>query len=75
MTDHKILKDKELFILDLIAQGKSNPEIARELHLSPNTIKIYVKMILEKLNVESRVSAAAKGFSLGLIDYKPKEKY
>ncbi|TDA68726.1 MAG: response regulator transcription factor [Clostridia bacterium] len=46
-------------ILALIAQGKTNKQIAEELFLSPRTVKNYVSSILEKINARNRVEAAA----------------
>ncbi len=52
------LTDQESRILDLIAQGKSNKLIARELNISDGTVKVHVKHLLRKLNLRSRVEAA-----------------
>jgi len=52
------LTDQETRILDLIAQGKSNKLIARELNISDGTVKVHVKHLLRKLNLRSRVEAA-----------------
>ncbi|MBI5331038.1 MAG: two-component system response regulator NarL [Betaproteobacteria bacterium] len=52
------LTEQEARILDLIAQGKSNKLIARELNISDGTVKVHVKHLLRKLNLRSRVEAA-----------------
>ncbi len=52
------LTEQENRILDLIAQGKSNKLIARELNISDGTVKVHVKHLLRKLNLRSRVEAA-----------------
>jgi two-component system nitrate/nitrite response regulator NarL len=52
------LTDQEGRILDLIAQGKSNKLIARELNIAEGTVKVHVKHLLRKLNLRSRVEAA-----------------
>ena len=52
------LTDREHEILQLIAQGKSNKVIARELDISEGTVKVHVKHLLKKLNLRSRVEAA-----------------
>jgi two-component system nitrate/nitrite response regulator NarL len=52
------LTDQESRILDLIALGKSNKLIARELNISDGTVKVHVKHLLRKLNLRSRVEAA-----------------
>ncbi|MDP2833936.1 MAG: two-component system response regulator NarL [Pseudomonadota bacterium] len=52
------LTEQESRILDLIAQGKSNKLIARELNIADGTVKVHVKHLLRKLNLRSRVEAA-----------------
>ena len=61
------LSDRELEILRLIAAGRSNPEIADLLYLSPNTVKWHVKNLYGKLQVGSRIEAVARGQELGLL--------
>jgi two-component system, NarL family, response regulator DevR len=53
------LTDQERKILALIAQGKTNKEIAGEIFLSDKTVKNYVSSILSKLNLRRRSEAAA----------------
>jgi len=52
------LTDQEQRILGLIAAGKSNKLIARELEIAESTVKVHVKHLLRKLNLRSRVEAA-----------------
>lgn len=52
------LTEQERRILDLIAAGKSNKLIARELDIAEGTVKVHVKHLLRKLNLRSRVEAA-----------------
>ncbi|MEW5770176.1 MAG: two-component system response regulator NarL [Pseudomonadota bacterium] len=56
--DQAGLTEQEGRILDLIAQGKSNKLIARELGIADGTVKVHVKHLLRKLNLRSRVEAA-----------------
>lgn len=56
--DEAGLTDQEGRILDLIAQGKSNKLIARDLNIAEGTVKVHVKHLLRKLNLRSRVEAA-----------------
>lgn len=52
------LTDQESRILELIADGKSNKLIAKELDIAEGTVKVHVKHLLKKLNLRSRVEAA-----------------
>lgn len=52
------LTDRERQILQLIAGGKSNKHIARELGISDGTVKVHVKNLLRKLHLRSRLEAA-----------------
>jgi DNA-binding NarL/FixJ family response regulator len=54
------LTERERDVLRLIADGKSNTEIAEQLCLSMNTVKTHVKNIFQKLEVEDRTAAALK---------------
>jgi DNA-binding NarL/FixJ family response regulator len=53
------LNENEFKILKLIAEGKTNKEIAGEVYLSDKTVKNYVSSILSKLNLKRRSEAAA----------------
>lgn len=52
------LTEREREILDLVAAGLSNKEVAASLHLSEKTVKHYMTIIMEKLGVRNRVEAA-----------------
>ncbi|MGI9022728.1 MAG: response regulator [Acidimicrobiales bacterium] len=52
------LSDRELDVLRLVAQGRTNRETAEALNLSENTVKNHMANILEKLHLRSRVEAA-----------------
>jgi DNA-binding CsgD family transcriptional regulator len=58
-----LLTEKEREVLTLLGQGMTNKEIAARLSRSPNTIKIHVSHILEKLNLRSRTEAALTSFN------------
>jgi transcriptional regulator EpsA len=62
----EILTGREVEILNLVEQGKSNNEIARILEISHLTVKNHVQKILRKLKVQNRAQAVAKGISLNL---------
>jgi len=53
------LTDREREVLRLVAAGRSNPQIAAELFISPKTASVHVSNIIGKLNVSSRGEAAA----------------
>ena len=57
------LTNREREILELIAAGKSNKLIARDLTISDGTVKVHVKNLLRKLNVHSRLEAAVWALS------------
>jgi predicted ATPase/DNA-binding CsgD family transcriptional regulator len=62
-----VLTRRELDVLTLVAQGLSNPDIARRLVLSEHTIHRHLANILRKLNLSSRAAAAAWGVRTGLV--------
>jgi DNA-binding CsgD family transcriptional regulator/tetratricopeptide (TPR) repeat protein len=61
------LTDRELDVLRLVAAGRSNAEIGRELFISPKTASVHVSNILGKLGVTRRGEAAATAHKLGLL--------
>lgn len=54
------LTDREADVLDLLGQGRSNQQIARDLGLSVKTVQNYVSRILDKLQVSDRTQAALR---------------
>lgn len=58
---------RELQVLDGIARGLTNAEIAGELFLSEETIKSHVRHLLSKLQAKNRAHLVARGFELGLL--------
>ena len=61
------LTDRELEVLQLIVEGKSNPEIADQLCISIHTAKAHVGSILNKLCVNDRVQAAIKALKENIV--------
>ncbi len=61
------LTARERSIVEFIAKGQSNKEIARELGVAPETIKTHVKRIFQKLSAESRAQAVVRAQSLGML--------
>jgi DNA-binding NarL/FixJ family response regulator len=62
------LTAREREVLRLVAAGKTNPQIAAELHLSPATARNHVEHILRKLGVSDRTQAAVHALELGLLE-------
>jgi DNA-binding NarL/FixJ family response regulator len=61
------LSAREVAILQLVAQGLSNPEIGERLHLAHGTVRNYVSEIMAKLGATDRTQAAVVASRLGLI--------
>jgi LuxR family maltose regulon positive regulatory protein len=61
------LSEREIEVLELIAQGLSNREIAQKLFLSVSTVKVHTYNIYGKLGVHSRTQAVAKARALGVL--------
>ena len=57
---------REVEVLRLVAAGKSNPEIGRELVISSNTVANHVRNILTKTNTPNRIAAAGYAMQRGL---------
>lgn len=62
------LTPRELEILCHIAQGQSNKEIARDLGITYGTVKLHVRAVMKKLDVQSRVQAAVLAVSEGICE-------
>jgi DNA-binding CsgD family transcriptional regulator len=62
------LTRRELEILRLVAVGRTNREIARDLFLSPRTVEMHVRHMLSKLDCRSRTEATSRAHELGLLE-------
>ena len=67
-SDTPALTDREREILNMIAAGKSLPEIAKELYLGVTTVKTHVQHLYEKLGVSDRAAAVAEAMRRRLIE-------
>ncbi len=67
------LSTREQEVLELLAQGASNQEIADALVIAPNTVKRHVQVILEKLGVRNRTQAVVHAQQLNLLAHKLSE--
>ena len=63
------LSDRELEVLKLIVDGKSNQEIGEKLFVTLATVKTHVRSILNKLSVDDRTQAAVKAMREGLVTF------
>jgi len=61
------LSKRELELLERLAEGLSNQDIAERLFLSPLTVKVHVRNIYSKLDVSSRTQAVARARMLGIL--------
>jgi DNA-binding NarL/FixJ family response regulator len=64
------LTEREREVLELLARGMTNKEIAEDLVISTNTVKRHLKAIFEKLEIHTRSGAVAKAVGSGVISEK-----
>ncbi|MEO1132242.1 MAG: response regulator transcription factor [Cyanobacteria bacterium J06639_1] len=61
------LSEREMEVLQLLVEGMSNPAIAKQLFISPNTVKAHVRGLMNKLAASDRVQVAVKALRAGLV--------
>jgi DNA-binding CsgD family transcriptional regulator len=61
------VSEREFEVLQLLAAGRSNKEIATALDVSPNTVKTHVAKLFEKLEAKRRTQAISRARELGMI--------
>jgi DNA-binding NarL/FixJ family response regulator len=64
----KGITPRETEVLKLLAQGRTNPQIAEDLAVSRGTVKIHVQNIIAKLGVSDRTQAAVRAIELGIFE-------
>ncbi|MEV8477874.1 helix-turn-helix transcriptional regulator [Streptomyces sp. NPDC051173] len=62
------LTDREIQVLDGLSRGLSNDDLARELFISPNTVKSHILRLYTKLRARDRGHAVGIGYRTGLLD-------
>ncbi|NNG23639.1 HD domain-containing phosphohydrolase [Telluria aromaticivorans] len=62
-----LLSERETAVLRRLSLGESNKEVARELKISPSTVRTHVESIFRKLGCSTRTAATLKGLTLGFI--------
>jgi two-component system nitrate/nitrite response regulator NarL len=67
MPESNELSAREREILSLVATGSNNKEIARDLHISTNTVKVHLRNIFTKVDASSRTEAAMYAVNDGTI--------
>jgi two-component system vancomycin resistance associated response regulator VraR len=66
-VDSAILSEMERQVLELIANERTNDEIAKQLYLSRRTVETYVSNICEKLGSINRVGAVRRAMEIGIL--------
>jgi len=65
-----VLSPREVEVLQMVAQGATNRQIADSLFISENTVKTHLRNIMDKLHLANRSQAAAYAIQRGLVQYK-----
>ena len=68
MPESNDLSKREREILSLVAKGSSNKEIARDLYISTNTVKVHLRNIFTKVGASSRTEAAMYAVNAGIVE-------
>jgi len=73
VAESEKVTDRERDVLELLVQGATNRDIARNLLITENTVKVHLRNILDKLHLRNRQQAAAFAISSGLVRMAPEE--
>lgn len=68
------LSDREVQILNLVAQGLTDPVIAKNLHVSPYTVHTYMARVRVKLRAHNKAHCVALAFAKGYLVLTPKPR-
>ncbi len=68
-----VLTPRELEVLGLVRQGRSNREVAEELYISRGTVKRHIENIMARLGVSDRTQAVVKALQLGILEFSEKK--
>jgi len=67
LAEQEELTERELEVLQLVVKGDSNAEIASQLFISENTVKMHLRNILDKLHLRNRIQAAVYAIRKGIV--------
>ena len=73
MCERPTLTNHQQRLLQLIADGKTNLEIAAELYLSDSAVKVHVRKLAQAHDARGRANTIAQAFRLGLMPTEPQE--
>jgi len=69
----RALSERELEVLRMLARGRSNAEIGRDLFISEATVKTHLTRVLTKLGVRDRLQAVIRAYEVGLIEPRSRD--
>ena len=68
-----VLTPRELEVLELVQQGRSNREVAEVLYISRGTVKRHIENIMARLGVSDRTQAVVKALQLGILEFSERQ--
>ncbi len=66
-SEYPVLSEREVEVLQLMAKGSANKQIAADLSITESTVKTHVANIFQKLEINHRTEAVTKAMSQGII--------
>ncbi|NPV87829.1 MAG: response regulator transcription factor [Anaerolineae bacterium] len=67
-TAQLVLPDRQALVLRAVAEGMTNRQIARQLHVSVSTVKGHISLLFKRFGVQTRMQLIARAVRMGLID-------